>query len=110
ILLAPCRFAHALHFAAVRRDGEDLAMGHYRRAAVRRRKMERLGFVGNRYELGGILFYIGLDLHANLARFTASGVELPDAEVIFVNNRLAVRRDAGEIEIAILMVRHLHRL
>ncbi len=71
--------------------------------------MEALG-AAQRYQFGIVLFAVGLHIDADLARFPARHIQLPNAEVVLVHNGFAVGRDGGVKEIAIAVVGHLHRL
>ena len=110
ILLLPRGLADALDFAAIGGDGEDLAVHHDGRPLVRRRDVEAFDFVVDGHELGLVVLQIALDVDADLDAFAAGGIELPDAEVVLVDDNLAVGGDAGEEEVAIAVMRDLDRL
>src|SRR5271157_1507196 len=109
VLLPRC-FGDALERSLIGRDGENIAVHRDGRPFVGRRQAVAFGLIGQRDELGLILFKIALDVDADLARLAARDVELPDAEVVLVHDGFAVGRDAREKEVAVGVVGHLHGL
>src|SRR5262249_269292 len=106
-LLFPRRLGDSLDLAAIGGDGEDLAVHRNRGAPVRRRQAEAFHFVVDRYQLGLFVLEIALHVDTDFGALAAGRIELPDAEVVLVDDGLAVRRDAGEVEIAVAVMRHL---
>ncbi len=107
VLLAPGRIRHALRLAAIRGDGEDLAMHRDGPASVRRRQVERFGGIGNGHQRRIVFLGIALDIDRDLRGTARRHIQLPQPEVLFVDDGLSVGGDAREIEVARSVMRHL---
>src|ERR1019366_1069294 len=100
LLLFPGSLADALRLAFVGGDGEDFAVRHHGGALVGGRKVEALGVAeGDQFYV--VLLGIRLDIDDDFAGLAGSGVEFPEAEVLLVDDGLAVGGDAGEKEVAV---------
>ena len=112
-ILAPGRHVvrrDARDVAAVGRDREQLPARGDHGAAARRRDVERVDLVRHRLRLDLVLLVVGRDLDLDLRRLARRDVELPDPEVLFVDDHLAVARHRREEQAPVGVARHLHRL
>ena len=96
--------------AALGRDGQDLSARRDRRAPARGRDVERVDFIADRAELDLVVLVVGADVDLDLVAAAARDVELPDAEVVFVDDGLAVARHRRPEQAAVGVLGHLHRL
>src|SRR6185312_333589 len=82
---------------------ENFTVSDYGSTFVGRREVESLGFTeGDEFFL--VLLRVHLDIDDDFAVLPAGSVELPESEVVLVNNRFAVGGDAGEKEVAVAVI------
>src|SRR5262249_45258517 len=105
-LLLPGRFADTLGLSAIRCNGAALAMRDDGGAPDRRRDREALR-LGDRHQLLFVLLGIDLDIDHDFGALAAGCVQLPEAEVVFVDDDFAVGGNRWEKEIAICVVSDL---
>ena len=90
ILLTPGGFRNALRLTAINGDSEQFAMDNHGGAAVRRGKMEAFRFVGYCHQFGVVFLRIALDVDGDFGALARCQIQLPEAEVVFVHDGLAV--------------------
>src|SRR5215471_12329824 len=84
------RLRYALNVAPVRSDGKDLTVGGDRRALGRGREIIAIGLIADRDGLDVVLFVVRDDVDLDWRRLAGLGVQLPDAEVLLIDDGLAV--------------------
>ena len=96
--------------AAIGRDREQLPARGDDGPASRRRDVERVHVIGDRLVLDLVLLFVGHDVERDLARAPGCHVELPDAEVVLVDDHLAVARHRRPEQAAVGVSGDLNRL
>ncbi len=96
--------------AAIGRDRQDLPSRRDHGTSSGRRDVERIDLVRHGFHLGFVVLVVGRDVQLDLVRLAAGNVELPDPEVVFVDDDLAVGGHRRPEHVAVGVLRDLHGL
>ena len=97
------RHLHLLADSGLRRHDHDLAVEVHRHILAARRDAEPLGAILRRHDVDIVFLRIERHRHRDLPRLAGGNVDLPEIEVILIDDSPPVRRDGGKEHAALFM-------